>query len=87
VKLLVRSTKGTDEADYRMALEYLNLARRDVFTVEAEIVRLRTAADRLVRVPSVQRSTRRIASALLGLHGTLSGDEIVMIAADRLYIF
>jgi hypothetical protein len=46
------------------------------FTVEAEIARLRAAAG-----PLGANAIRLIAAALLGQHGTLSGDEIVN-AAD-----
>ena len=68
---------GSDRIDIEMARTYL-AQRFDVLQVEAEIVRLRAAADRLVRTPSVQDRIRQIADALLQ-HDTLSGEEIGML--------
>ena len=74
-------TDGGDQPDIQMARGYLS-QRFDPLTVGAEIVRLRDAADRLVRTLWVQDRIRWIAAALLR-HGTLTGDEIgVMIVAD-----
>jgi hypothetical protein len=72
---------GADRVDYAMARRYL--ARRfHALHIGAEIVRLRDAAERLVRTDWAQRRIWLIAVALLR-HGTLTGDEIgVMIAAD-----
>ena len=70
-----RITDGTDRIDVDMAREFLYLAKFNVFTVAAEIARLRAAADRLVRTPSVQNRIRLIADALLR-HGTLTGADI-----------
>jgi hypothetical protein len=59
-----------DEIDYQMARQYLS-RRFDPLQVEAEIVRLRAAADRLVCSESHRISV--IASALLR-HGSLNAE-------------
>ena len=69
-----RITDGSDWVDIEIAREYL-FAKFNVFTIAAEIARLRAAADRLVRTPSVQNRIRLIADALLR-HGTLTGADI-----------
>jgi hypothetical protein len=72
---------SSDRADYEMARRYLARYRGPLH-VEAEIVRLRDVAERLVCTPWAQECIRRIVVTLLR-HGTLTGDEIgVMIAAD-----
>ncbi len=70
-------TDGSDRIDYEMARGYL--ARHyQPLQVEAEIVRFRAAADRLV--VSEQRRITTIANALLKF-GTLSGEEIFEISS------
>jgi hypothetical protein len=65
---------GSDRADYEMARYYL--ARQfGPLHVEAEIVRLRDAAERLVRTAWAEQRIRLVADALLQ-HGTLTGEEI-----------
>jgi hypothetical protein len=74
---------GGGQADYDMAREYLARAGYDFLRIEAEIVRLRDAADRLIRTPFVQDRIQVIVAALLR-QGTLTGDEIgaFMISVD-----
>jgi hypothetical protein len=67
-------TDGSDQTDYEMARHYQS-PRYDLLQIESELVRLRDAADRLVRTPFVQDRIRLIAAALLE-RGSLSGAEI-----------
>jgi hypothetical protein len=63
-----------DRIDIEMARRYL--ARRfEPLRIEAEIARLRDAAERLVRTPWAQHRIELIAAALVQ-HGTLTGEEI-----------
>jgi hypothetical protein len=68
-----RIEDGSDATDYQMAREYLFDAGFNVFTVHREILRLRAAADRLVRTE--KKRICLIAAALLA-RGCLTGDEV-----------
>jgi hypothetical protein len=63
----------SDRIDIEMCRESLFLSGFNAFAVAAEIARLRTAADRLVR--SEQDRIRLIAQALLR-HQRLTGEQI-----------
>jgi hypothetical protein len=66
--------EGHDGADIANCREYLLMNGVDVFTVGAEMARLRSAADRLVA--SERDRIRLIAEALLR-HGRLTGEQIL----------
>jgi hypothetical protein len=67
-------TDGSNQIDYEMVLHYLS-PHFDLLQIEAEIVKHRDAADRLVRTPSVQDRIRLIAAALLE-RGSLTSEQI-----------
>jgi hypothetical protein len=66
-------TDNSDAGDYRMTRSYLARAGFDLLRIEAEIGRLKLAADRLVRTESAR--IELIAAALLR-HGTLDTEQI-----------
>jgi hypothetical protein len=69
-----RVNDGSGEVDYDMAREYL-APHFDALRIEAEIVRYRAAADRLVRADWAQHRIQLVAAALVK-RGSLSGDDI-----------
>lgn len=71
---------GSDQVDIEMARQHL-ASRFDALKVEAELVRCRDAADRLVRDAWAQDRIRAIAAALLR-HGTLDGQAIAALESD-----
>lgn len=75
-----RVNDGSAEIDYDMAREYLANAGLHLLQIEAEIVRARLAADRLVR--SEQQRIRVIADALMQ-RGSLSGADILCLLERR----
>jgi hypothetical protein len=68
-------TDGGDLADYQMARECLSRSIANPLQAAAELLRCRTAAERLVRSAWAQQRIRVLADVLLR-HGTLTGDEI-----------
>jgi hypothetical protein len=76
-------TDGSDQTDYEMARQYLARCVSNPLHAAAELARYRDAAQRLVRPAWARQRIAVLADALLR-HGSLSSDEVLGLASNRI---